>query len=356
MAQPHSVLHVPRPLHDYVVAYRPELAGYLGLNLLPRNPVKHKADQIRKENKGMLLRKRDLRIGSDGRLREIEFKMDASGTFATVPYGGEVILYRDEMADADDELQYQQRKIDHGLVAIYTLMEFVGVKDVMRVVGNWGSNTTNLGSTPSAQYEKHFGSGTPIEDCLAICGKIEALTGHRPNTIAMHSLTWDQIATHPQVLARGENQQGGLAVITPEQFEKIIRVPPGTIKLTAAVYNIAAENATDDFRSFIGPDILFAYNEPGKINTFGLGSIFTFAGESAPGAGLRNFPGQPNDVPGADIAMRAYDAPWLGKDGAIVIKLTTEFDVRLVNNQAGWLLRNAVDGTNTGLFAQTLNN
>lgn len=356
MAHPRSELHIVRPLQDYVVAYRPQMAGYLGLDLMPRKSVKHQSDTIRVENKGQLLRKHDLRIGPNGRRREVDFKMDASGQYATVSYGPEVILYRDEMADADDELQYQQRKVDHGLVSIYTLAEHIGVKDILRASANWGTSTLNLGLTPALQYEKHFGAGNPVEDALFICDKVEHLTGHRPNTIAMHAMVWSQIATHPAALARGENQQGGLSIITPAMFEQMIRVEPGTIKVTAANFNKAAEGAADDFRSFMGPDILFAWNEPGKINTFGLGSTFMYSGAMDAGAGLRSWPEQANDLPGADIAVRAYDAPWLGSDGAIVVNLTAKFDVKMLNNAAGFLLQNAVDGTNTTLFGNAINN
>lgn len=357
MAQPHSSLHIPRPLVDYVQAYRPQMEGYVGLNLMPIKPVKHQADQIRIENKGRLLLKRDLRVGPGGRRKEVDYKMDASGTYATVSYGPEVIFDREEEADADDELQYRQRKIDHGLVAIYTNVEYIALKDILRVSANWGSNTTNLALTPNAQYEKHFGNGTPVEDFMSICDKVEHLCGHRPNSITMHSMTWTQIQTHLQILARGENQMGGLGIVTPESFERILRVQPGTIKLTNANYNTAADNLTPDFRSFIGPDVLFAYNEPGKINTFGLGSTFMWSGAMEPGAGLQQFPAQANDLPGVNIAMRMYDAPWLGTDGSQVMTLTAKFDIKLLNpTNAGWLLQNAVDGTNTTLFDNALNN
>lgn len=354
---PHSELHIPRPLSDYVIGYRPQMEGYVGLGLLPIKTVKHQSDQIRQENKGNLLLKRDMRIGPGGRRKEVDYKMDASGTYATVAYGPDVIFDRVEESDADDELQYRQRKIDHGLVAIYTNTEFIALKDILRVTGNWGSNTTDLSLTPGAQYEKHQGNGTPVEDFMSICDKIEHLCGHRPNTIVMHSMVWTQIQTHLQIVARGENQMGGGAIVDLALFERILRVDKGTIKLTTANYNVAAENQTADFRSFIGDDVIFAYNEPGKINTFGLGSTFAWSGAMDPGAGLRPFPEQANDLPGTTIAMRMYDAPWLGEAGSTVMTLTSKFDIKLLNpTNAGWLLKHAVDGTNTGLFGNALNN
>lgn len=355
MAQPRSVLHIPRPLQDYVIAYRPQMQGYLGLSLLPPKPVKHQSDQLRAEDKATLLRKHDLRVGPNGRRKEIEFKMSDSLTYATVTYADEVILYRDEMADADDELQYQQRKVDFGLVAHYTNIEYIALKDILRVAGSWGSNTTDLSTTPSKQYDQHLGNGNPIEDGLQICDKIEKLTGHRPNTVAMDGMVWTQISTHPACLQRGENQQGGLAVITPEMLEKLWRIEPGSIKITGATYNTAQEGSAADYRNFIGPDILFAYNEPGKINTYGLGSVFFYTGAMDAGAGLRNAPEQANDLPGANIAMRAYDEPRLGSDGAIVMTLTSKFDIKLLNSNAGWLLQNAVNPANT-IFGNFINN
>ena len=53
-----STLHVPRPLEDYVLAYRPDTKGYMFGVLFPKKSVRHKADDIRREDKGNLLRDR----------------------------------------------------------------------------------------------------------------------------------------------------------------------------------------------------------------------------------------------------------------------------------------------------------
>ena len=118
MAVRQSTLHVPRPLEDFVLAYRPEESQYLFQAALPKKAVKHKADSIRKESKGHLLQNLDLTIGPNGQFPQVSLSMDASLNYLTVPYGVEVPLVDDERANADSEIAYDQRQVTFGLVAL----------------------------------------------------------------------------------------------------------------------------------------------------------------------------------------------------------------------------------------------
>lgn len=358
MASRQSTLHVPRTLEDFVLAYRPDMKGYLFGTLFPKKSVKHKSDDIRREDKGNLLRLRNLQIGSNGRLQDpVSMRFLKNLRYVTTAYGVLVPLDWDERANADSEVQYDQRQTEHGLIAVHTQFEFIAVKSVARNVALYGTQTVNYDGTPD-QYSNKFNIRVdPVDDFLYICGEIENRTSHRPNSITMHSRTWDTIVQHPVMRARAEREQGGGAIISVEQFEKMIRVEKGTIKTTAATYNVSDSDNPDDadFRSFIGPDILFAYNEPGTVNSQGFGQTFMFAGNTE-GAGMRAQSADADLAPAGDIMVRAYDDPAYGKDGATMVKITGEWDCKVVNNQAGFLLRNAVDGTDTSLYGNFLNN
>lgn len=356
MAVRQSTLHVPRPLEDFVLAYRPEESQYLFQAALPKKPVKHKADSIRKESKGHLLQNLDLSIGPNGQFPQVSLSMDASLNYLTVPYGVEVPLVDDERANADSEVAYDQRQVTFGLVALMTRFEYISIKVKLRNAASFGSNTVALGPAAGSgngprQWSNYNSlKSDPYADFLFVCGRIEDLTGKRPNFIGMHSRVWDTISNHPKVKARAERELGGGAYMTVELWEKILRLKPGTIRLTSAHYNVSQDPNVEDYRSFIGPDVIFAMNEQGAINSYGLGQTFWFTGEQ-PGSGQKDYsvPGNEDLTPAGDIVVRSYFAPWQGK-GATMVKIYGEWDLRILNPAAGFLLKNCVDPTDPMYF------
>lgn len=344
MSVRHSTLHVPRPLEDYVLAYTPDKDQYLFGAALPKKPVKHKSDQIRRESRGALLQLHDLKIGSNGEFPTLSLTMDTSLTYLTQPYGVEVPLFDDERANADSEIAYDQRQVKFGMQAICTRFEQISIGGILRTAANYGSNTATLGA-PRQWTNYNSLKSDPYADFLQACGEIENQTTKRPNFIGMHARVWDVITNHPKVKARAERELGGGAYMTVELWEKILRLKPGTIRLTAAMYNTSNDPGTETMRSFIGPDVIFAMNEPGTINSYGFGQTFWFTGEQ-PGSGMSAYSPEGEDLtPAGDIVVRSYPAPWLGK-GATMVKIYGEWDMKIMNSKAGYLFKDAVDANN----------
>lgn len=280
--------------------------------------------------------------------------MDSSLRYLTAPYGIEVPLFDDERANADSEITYDQRQVKFGLTQIMTWFEFLSIKTKLRTAALYGPNTSTL--TAPRQWDNYQSlRSDPYYDWLIICGVIENATTKRPNFIGLHARVWDVISNHPKVKARAERGQGGGAYMTVKLWEEILRLKPGTIRLTTANYNINTDiNVAEDCRSFIGPDVIFAMNEPGTINSYGLGQTFWFTGE-VEGSGMKNYSTGEDLTPAGDIVVRSYPAPWKGK-GATMVKIYGEWDMQILNNKAGYLLKNAVNVANPIFLDNALNN
>ena len=342
-------LWVPRPLEDFVLAYTPDQDQYLFQSVAPKKPVKHKADTIRKESKGALLQNIDVSIGPNGQFPQVNLEMDTSQNYLTVPYGVEVPLVDDERANAGSEIQYDQRQVKFGLTYLMTRFEWISIKNKFRNAASFGSNVVALGPNPGSGSGPRQWTNTnsikskPYADWNFACGRVENRTGKRPNFIGLHARTWDVMIDHPSVKARAERELGGGAYMTIELWEKILRLKPGTIRLTNAMYNLSRDPDNPDYRSFIGPDVIFAMNEPGQMNSQGLAQTFWFTGlENS--SGMKDFSVQGmNDLtPAGEVVVRSYPAPWVGK-GATMVKIFGEWDLKILNWEAGFLLRNCVD-------------
>ena len=344
-----STLHVPRPLEDYVLAYNPDEDQYLFQAACPKKPVRHKADTIRRESKGALLQNYDLTIGPNGQFPQVSLVMDSSIQYLTQPYGIEVPLVDDERANADSEIAYDQRQVKFGLTALCTRFEYVSIKQKLRTAASYAGNVIAIGppagSGAGPRQWSNYNSlkSDPYADHLFVCGAIENKTTKRPNFIGYHARVWDTIVNHPKVKARAERELGGGAYMTVSLWESILRLKPGTIRLTTANYNVSKTG--EDYRSFIGNDALFAMNEPAGLNSFGFAQTFWYTGlENSSGMKDYSVSGMDDLMPAGDIVVRSYPAPWVGK-GATMIKLFGEWDLKIVNPSAGFLLQSVVDPT-----------
>lgn len=353
-----STLHVPRPLEDFVLAYTPDEDQYLFQAALPKKPVRFKADSIRQESKAALLQLKDLNIGPHGGFPQTNLVMGPSINYVTAPYGIEVPLYDDERASADSEVRYDQRQVKFGLVQIATQFEYVSIKQRLRTAASYGANTAAL--TAPRQWDNYASlKSDPFEDWLMICGVIENATTKRPNFVGLHARVWDVILNHPRVKGRAARENGQGASMTIELWERILRLKPGTVRLTTANYNLNTDispAATPDYRSFIGPDVIFAMNEQGSVDSYGLGQTFWYTGDAQTGGGMSNYSTSGQDLrPAGDIVVRSYQAPWQGK-GATMVKIYGEWSMQILNNQAGYLLQNAVNVNNPIFLDNMLNN
>jgi hypothetical protein len=345
-----STLHISVPLTDLAVAYRPEEDGYLWSTLLPPKIVTKRTDLIRQIDKGNLLRWQDLRTGKAGRVQEVQFKVGSNLTFNAIDYAVEAVLRNTERAEADEILQYDQENIYHCLIAMHTNLEIVTIKQTLRDP----TVLTNNVSLTSQYYWDNYSSplSDPVDDIITGINQVFVRTGHMPNQIVMHALVWDRVQRHPLVLARGGVHPTGNAIVTVEQFERICRVDPGTLKITAQQYNNALEDQTPNFVSMIGPDCIITYSEAPSIRSYGIGYSYMFQDSSAGG----------NDsvqaVKEIEAPFLVYEFPDNGqKDprGATIHRLVGGLDQKVQVTDAGYLIQNCVDKT-APRYAGYLNN
>ena len=345
-----SQLHVNVPLTDYAVSFKPDLKGYLWSTILPPKIVSKRSNLIRQIDKGQMLRKYDLRVGKGGRVQDVQFKVNANLSYSAVDYAVESILSETEGMEADEILQYEQEQMDACLYSMHTNMEVVTIKETLR---DTAIMTQNISLLAPAQWDNYLSlASDPVEDLKVACLKVFTKTTHMPNVIVMHALVWDRVQRHPRVLARGGVHPVGNAIVTVEQFEKILGVEPGTIRITAAQYNTALEDQTPDFRSMIGPDTIVAYVEAPSVRSYGLGCSFMFQRTSAGGAPM-------DALKDVEAPFLVYEFPDVGlKDarGATIHRLVGGMDQKVLVPEAGYLIRDCVDKTNTARYESFLNN
>lgn len=344
-----SQLHVSVPLTDFAVAFRPDEEGYLWGQLLPPKVVTKRTNLIRQISKAQLLRKYELRVGRGGRVSEVEFKVDQNLSYSATDYAVESILSQTEDMEADEILQYEQEQMYACLIAMHTNLEVLTIKQTLRDTTVLTNNVTLLPRNYWDNYNS--GASNPIEDVKVGCLSVFVRTGKMPNRIVMHAYVWDRVQRHPTVLARGGVHPSGNAIVTVEQFEAILGVAPGTMRITAQQYNVALEDQTPDYRSMIGGDTIIAYVEPPGVRTYGLGCSFMFQRASA-GDNLEI-------VKELEAPFVVYEFPDVGqKDprGATVHRLVGGLDQKVLVPEAGYLIKNCVDVTNTARYSNFLNN
>lgn len=344
-----SELHVNVPLTDLAVAYRPIENGYLWSKLLPPKVVNKRSNFIRQIDKGQLLRHYDLRVGKGGRVQEIQFKIGSNLRYLCIDYAVEAVMRETEDMEADSILEYVQEQIYHAMIAMNTNIEIVTIKQTLR---DPAVLTENFALTPSEYWDNYNSQDSdPIEDLKIACLSVFNETTHMPNVITLHNLVFDRVQRHPSVLARGGVHPTGNAIVTKEQLEHILGVEPGTILITGQKYNTALEDQTPDYRSFVGPDCIVAYVEPASVRNYGLGQSFMFQRASAGGSSEII-----KDLEAPFVVYEFSDQGQKDARGATIHRLVGGLDQKVLVPEAGFLIQNCVDKTNTARYKSLLDN
>ncbi len=355
MAFTNSQLHVNQALTDYAISFRPEKEDYLWPVALPKKVVRHKSDYIRQINKAQILRLWDRKASSVQKsAQEVQFHLDANQTYACFDYSARAILDPIERANADDVLQYDQEQLFSALMAMQTQLEYVAIKQTLR---NPAILTQNVAVTTPFQWDNYTSPfSDPINDIKIALEKVRVATGGKnPNFLAMHRYVWNQVQQHPAVLARGpvHTVPFGLGIITPALFEQILDIPPGSFHITSAQYNIEQESTalTGDYRAFIGPDCIIAYNEPNPgTRSYGLGQSFMFMGQNLQMEGVKFIPNATDPIMVTEFPL--YGQGPLGYVTAAQVYGSVDFKVTVPD--AGYLLTNVVNPANTALYGTML--
>ena len=344
-----SQLHVNQALTDLAVRFSVDEEGYLWHKILPVKIESKRSNIIRQISRANLLRNYDLRVGRGGVVPEVQFKLDANLTYNCQDYSVQAVISNTEAAETDDILQYEQELIYHTWVAMQTGIEYVTLKQTLRDTSVLTQNVTltasQLWDNPNSQASK------PISgDLIPAVTTVRVQTGHDPNVIIMHEMVWRKLQLHPETLARGGVHPTGNAIVSIEQMERILEVPPGTIHVTKQFYNLGLEDQAEIPTSFVGPDVIVAYVEQPGVRTYGLGSTFMFQSNKMD-------KGYAPNVDEIEAPFLVYEFPdWGQRDvrGATIHRIVGGLDQKILNAKAGFLIKGVVDSSRTDLYSTFL--
>ena len=351
MSQPSSVLHVNVPLSDLAVAYRQDMKQFLWDTLLPIKVTDKRSNLIRGVNKANQLRRHEMRVGNRGdSVPRVRFKMDANQSYNCTDIAVEVMNDNREEAEADDIVQYVPENLYHLTQALQIGMEYYVIKDVLRN-SSIITNYEDLSGT-SRQYDnKGSPDSDPIPHWRQICTKIALATGgQKVKKIVLARLTWQKIQENLNSLALGRLESYDSAYPLERNIENLIGAEPGAITISDATYNKATEDdGTPAYRTFIGPDVLFLHTEPPATRSYGLGCVFAFAGGST---------GQISQMPdGMRAPFAVMSFPDFGQEtltGGTKMRIVGGVDANILNTDAGYLIKNAVNGSDTASYSDWL--
>jgi len=324
-------LHVAQALTDLAIAFRPSEDGYLRDKFFPRKDVSHTTDKIRQISKANLLSLHDLKVGNDGRIPEVQYRLDSDLTYNCVAYGAEAVVGNQDAGNADAALQHEQEQMFTALQSVTTALEYEAVKNTLRST----SVLTNYSTASAGTRWDNYGSATsdPVSDLLYACTQVRSRCGGKEvNRIAMSEMTWNVIAQHPNTLLRCQLTGKPGAVITPAILAGILRVQESAFLITAASYNTGLLGAAAPaFRYFLGSDVIVAHVEEGSTRSYSLGHEFAFSGYgSAP-----------------VVVVKYRDERRGGLLGADIIRVGSIVDFKVTQPDAAFLLKTVLDVTST---------
>ncbi len=322
-----SNLHVAQALTDLAVAYKPSADGFLRDRFFPRKDVAHMTDKLRQISKSNMMLLHDLKVGNDGRIPEVQYRVDSDITYNCQAYGAEVVVGDLDAGNADASLEHETRQADHAMGVITTALEYEAVKNTLRST----SVLTNYQTQTAAQRWDNYSSASsdPVADLLSACTLVKARCGGKPvNQLALSEWTWNAIMAHPNVLERVKFQTGSAgSILTPGILASILRIQESAITITANTYNSGAQGATAAYKSFLGSDVVIAHVEDGGRNDYSLGHEFAFSGYGS----------QPV------VVVKYRDEKRGGLLGANVIRVGSIVDFKVTQSDAAFLYKTVLD-------------
>lgn len=336
-------VHVRRRLTDISVHYPYEFKS-VGEAFFPRRPVEFLTDQYAVWSKSNLLALDELSpLGDDDSPPDVELKLDADKTYNCKVFGvqspGKWITEK----NADPSLGYEEERTIQLTSALRLRLEYLRVNQRLRNTTYMTSNSTLSAAQRFDNYTSS--SSKPISTMQLIVDNIGyANQGKKPNKISMTTHTMRAIAKSEEFkdLSKyqaiqdaadlNKSESGQVALI-----EMLIGVPRGTIMLSDATYNVAAANQTPIYTTFAGPDIIFGYVEELGMRKYTLSAGFQWSAYS-------------ND-PQAIIAVPRYMNTVVPTED---LRAFCVIDPSIVVPELGYLLRGAIDGTNSASYGNTV--
>ena len=258
-----SDLHVNAPLTNMSVAYRQELGMYVAHKLAPIVPSDKKTDLWFKWNKGDLLRNvakkrapNSESQGADVRITQSDpFNCEARAIHQDVSWQAD--------ANADRVLNMKRGAARNVTQWLWTALEVDWASTYFKA-SVWDTDWTGTAGTTdySTGVFKVWSDANadPITDLRRARQKVQSKTGFWPNRCCFSADVWEIFANHPKVIDRIKyTQLGAIEKSTEDIVSRLIQMEA---YVSAAVYNSAAEGATDVVNNIMSKGVLVAYCAP----------------------------------------------------------------------------------------------
>jgi hypothetical protein len=257
-----SDVHVDRPLTNVSLAFLQQADNFVADRVFPVVPVSKQSDKYYTYDRGMFNRdemeKRAPGAESAG----------ATYTLSTDSYSADVWALHKDVADqvrsnADDAIQLDREAT-----------EFLTHKALIRKERNWATEffTTSKWTTDFAGVDSaspgagEFGrwdraDATPIEDIRLGRRTVHESCGFRPNKLVLGRPVYDALLDHPDIVGRlDRGQTTGPAMVLRQNLAALFELDE--ILVMDAIYNTAAEGATNSHSFIGGKNALLVYAAP----------------------------------------------------------------------------------------------
>ena len=339
-----STLHIPQAVQNIAIAYDPYKHGFVWDQLLPRYMSDHRTDNIRSIDKGQTLRLYDLRTGKGSRIQDVNYKPSDNFLFRCTDYAVEAIISGTERGEADVALKHEVRQTMQAITAMQIQQEYL----TFSTLRDNTILTSGATLTAADQWDNDLSPDSfPLQDLQDACLQVMVNTGSKANRIVMHSFVLAALRRHRKTLSVFGIAPNVGAMASKAQLEEWIGCEPGAIIETAAHYNASIEGVADDFRAFIGPDVIVARVEEPNLDNYGLGVSVCFQGDNS------MWGGDVPEVQGPMLVLSYFD-PKADPRGAWVNRVVAAIDQKIMVPKAGYLLKAVVDGSNTAKYGTFL--
>lgn len=266
MPSPQQVRHDPL-LTDFAVGYIQEAEGFVANKVAPLVNVSRQTGKYRVFSKADFLRD--------------EYALRAPGAPAvSADYGAslaEFIAHSYALKHALPDEVREEYDAEGPATADRAASEFLAQKALIRrerlmvaslVAGStWTAmaDQTGVGSGPSTNEFLQFvtsagvevSSSNPIQVLSVACEAVRASIGRMANRILMPGNVWSAIRRHSVVRALLSNDS--LRVPSTADVEALLGIPAGSIQVSQAIYNTAAEGVAVSTAYAMGKSILVLY-------------------------------------------------------------------------------------------------
>ena len=280
-----QTVHVNRPLTNISQAYMQNQTDYIADRLAPVVPVQKQSDLYFTYTKGDWFRNVAQQRGPATE--------SAGGGYnlSTASYNAKVWAFHKDVdeqvrANTDDPLN-ADRDATLFVTQMILLQREYQTLSTLFTTSVWTGSSTGSDVTPSPKWDA--ANSTPLEDMETQIWAVKKITGQFPNRLVLGVNVWKALKNHDEIVQRVKYTAGPARAITTDMIAALV-APPGVtdfeVLVTDAIYNTAAEGATDSY-SFIGTAtqalLLHAAPNPG-IMIPSSAYLFTWVGLLGAGA------------------------------------------------------------------------